>query len=329
MSIVTPIVLGTSPNAITLDIKNVETARHAAFGRDNSRITVAYKLPWADTYKARRLLLGETTRKLFGATPYLSRDPLPHQWIETEARNLYATAITGVEGIGSTTQPDCYDEVMMTVNYEQLPFDVRPDTDADIIADVGFPDAAPDESKLLRWVEFGDRHSTGRLIKAYAAGLVFCNSAVAGVPNPALGAYAPDDKRPVMNGALMPIYEDTIPLVWHQVPLEYAPLQAAADMQNKMNSVAFVIGNVTYPIYTLLFMGVRLVRTRLPQTWDGTFPDLTRAVNLQYEFKYQREGWDAMPDALKTMGWYRVRGLREPTRKMLGEDDFKKLFRPT
>jgi hypothetical protein len=305
------------------EVVNIQSAVNQQWGRDNSRITVIYKIAWANRFVARALLLGMTTRQTAAVpahvpavVPYLSRNPLPHQWIEAESQNLYCTAITNTEGLVPITQPFCYEEALITCNYEQLPFDVR--SDASITVDF------PDEAGLERWVEFGDRHSTGRLIKAYGLGAVFCNEPGAALPNPALAAGAADPRRPVMNGQLYPIYEDTIPYVWHQVPLEFAPLSVAADMQNKMNSITFD----GYPPRTLLYMGYRLVRTRLPQTWDGFFPDTTRAVNIQYEMKYQRNGWDKMPDPIQMMRWYPVRMSRDLAKTMLEEDDFANLFRP-
>lgn len=304
------------------EVLNIQTAANQTWGRDNSRITVIYKIAWADRFVARALLLGETRREeitIAGpiVVPYLTRNPLPHQWIEAEADNLYCTAITNTEGLVPQTQPTCYQQAMITCNYEQLPFDVMDDAG---VTTGGFPD----EATLLRWVEFGDRHSTGRLIKAYGLGAVFCNQPDAALPNPAIAAGAADPNRPVMNGQLYPIYEDTIPYVWHQVPIAYAPFTVAADMQNKMNSVEFD----GYPARTLLYMGYRPVRTRLPQVWDGAFPDLTRAVNIQYEFKYQRNGWDKMPDPIQMMRWYPVRMSRDLAKTMLEEDDFANLFRP-
>lgn len=283
----------------TFKVMNV-TPLNQQWGRDDSRVTVEYKIPWASRFVARSLLLGTTSRVDRGANAYLHRN-LPHAWIEDGANQLYATKITDTRGLGTKTEPVCYDEAAIKVQYEGLPFEVVNDESLPSVNGV------PDEGSLKRYVELGERSTEGRIIQSYGSGMVFAGTT-----------------RGVANGWPFPYYEETFSLVWHEVPLACVPWTTISGMMNKMNSAAFGLQTLcgVYPLRTLLFIGCQPTFTRLSDD------KLTRAVNLKFKFKYNRFRWDYLPDPKFSNTWTRVVSSKDAAKTLFEEDDFTKLFRP-
>ena len=304
-------------NTVEFKIMNIESLNQQ-WGLDESRVTVQYRIPWDKRFLARDLLLGRTTVETIPRI-HLSRI-LPHEWIEDEEgsniaeRKLFAARITNTRGYGTRTEPDCYDEAIITVIYEDLDYFLA--EDYEILTTQGEGESAteaPDESLLKRYVELAERSYEGRIIQAYGTGARYAEAD--GTINNAIS-------RPVMQGAPFPHYEESFTLVWHQVPIEIVPWSRISAMTNKINSVSFGdadLGGI-HAIRTLMFVGCKPVFTRLPNQ--------ARAVNLHYKFKKNRRRWDYLPDPSRQNEWFRVVMNSDNTKTLFEEDDFAKLFKP-
>jgi hypothetical protein len=297
---------------VEFEIISVESL-NMQWGLDDSRITVQYRIPWEDRFIARDLLLGRTT---VGNAPsaHLKRT-LPHKWLEDVSASgppentIYAVRVSNTVGLEKLDQPDCYAYAVITVVYEGLPYDVVPD--ADIINSTS---GVTDESSLKRWVELGDRSTDGRILQSFGLGLIYCNQ-----------NDVPDNSRAVRDGAPFPYFEQTLSLVWHQVPRNVVPWTLYSEMTNKMNQSAFGAAELcgVYPPRTLLFAGATPVFTRLPNQ--------TRAINVKLKFRHNPRRWDYLPDPAADFQWRRVVMRHRPNnvqRTLFEEDDFQKLFRP-
>ncbi len=245
---------------------------------------------------------------LSGATPYLHRS-LPHQWPENEPiavpSQLFCQKITGTKGLGTVSEADGnWTHAQITAVYQDSPFDYCTDAETENAGIV-------DESSLLRYVEFGDVDSEGRIITSFGLGAVYCN------PDSAMSMPgSPDLSRGVLNGTPFPYYEQTVRYIWHQIPMAYAPRAIAFAMVNKLNNAPFDV----YTVRELMLVSVKPRRVRLP--------DMTRALNMEYTFKYNPNKWDHLPDPVHGMRWDKVVRLDDTTKILCEEDDFNKLFRP-
>ncbi len=302
---------------VFFDVSNIESAANQQWGNDDSRITVKYKVLWSQRYSARLCLLGQTRRvpAAGGFGVYLSRS-LPHAWIEDEAKFLYCIKITDTKGLGTQREGVTYDHAQITCVYQDLPYDVRADDDPLVAGIVAPYIGKPDEGyRLSRWIDVGKRDIEGRIIQSYGSSACYCGAR--DVPN----STTINTTRPVLNGRPFPFYEETITYIWHQVPVAAAPLAFASSTVNKINLTSFDI----YAENTLMFIGVNIVRTRLP--------DQQRAYNLEYKFKYNRKGWHRLPDPITfdAAGGPRYDVVRMVSNHAVGlfeTAEFATLFRP-
>lgn len=265
--------------AVVFAIDNNQTAAKEQWGINEARITVKYQVPWPQRFVARKLLLGSAVKQFLFATPYIHRT-MPHRWIETTNPDLalYASQVTDTEGLETKGEPACYVTARITVVYSHLPYLLRTD---DLM---GSP---PDESAydstrgmFVRFVERNPGQREGRLINAVGgpgkgSGMVFC----------ADGTWI-NDERPVMNGTPTPYFEETVSFTWHQVPENCVPWDLYSDSLNKINTATFA-GRAAR---TMMFVGMQETFVRLA---DGG-----RGWNIALKWKYNRRGWDMLPDPL-------------------------------
>lgn len=303
---------------VVFRIDNNQSAVNEQWGLNDTRITVKYQVPWQSRFLARDLLLGTVDRAVatvgLVAKPYLRRT-LPHKWIEGEtskAPELYCSQITNTEGLDVKQEPGCYATARITAVYSHLPYLLASDA---LIAPAGFPDESTfDTSKgmFVRFIERNPPTSEGRLLQSFGAGYVYCDTA----------GTTPQNGRPVMNGTPFPYFEETMPFTWHLVPESYAPWTFISDSLNKINSATFM----GKPARTLMFLGCEPTFIRMS---NGD-----RAWNLKYKFKYNRYGWDKLPDPLAprpsgTVQWFRVVQRGGTAADILfSEVDFADFFRP-
>lgn len=296
----------TSGETCEFEVMNIESLNQQ-WGRDDSRITVQYKILWSKRFVARRLLLGTTKVTATAGTAHLTRT-VPHSWIESDidpvSGTLYATKITNTRGLETLAQPSCYRHAIITVVYEDLPYVVRPDDAVLTTTQATVP--IPDESTLRRWIEFGPRTGEGRIIQSYGAGAIYS-----------------DNNKPVLNGNPFPYYEETFTLIWHQVPWNFVPWSRLSTSVNKINSTSFYYGAAN----TIMFVGFDPVMTRLPNDTGQAGIDRTRAANVKMKFKYNVNGWNRLPDPTRSYRWYPVVMKHDPTKTLFDTMDFASLFR--
>lgn len=294
---------------IAFDVMNVEPWSYR-FGQNDSQLIVTYQVAYANRFKAKDALLGKTTYAVnsAGDRPYLSR-LAPHRWpeqianvpIEVFCKNA---AITGFETLDEADGN--YYLAKLVATYQASQFDYLDDSQM-IVGNGG----VPDEADLTRMVDIGEPETEARIIHAFGLGAVYCNADDAMV-----SPGAPDLKRGVANGWPFPFHEETLSYTWMQVPQKYAPLQLASQMVNKINNAPFDV----YSARTLMLVGRKPHRC--------TLPDMTRAYNIEYRFKYNPKKWDHLPDPQKNMAWYKVVSYADTSKILFEEADFKTLFRP-
>lgn len=285
--------------SVRFEISNVQSAVEYSGGQDNSRLVVTYRVPWSSRHKARLLLLGSTNiREGFGRK-YLARIP-PHKWIEDEVNQVYCKAVTRIVGLEPVDEPDCYVFALITALYEDLPYDVATD------ADMG---AVPDESTFLRMVEYGDREAKSTVINAMGAGFVYKERVVP--PQPERPSV-----RPYLLGTPFREIEEHIEIIWHQVPVVNSPDSIITGMLNKINNAPFY--NRT--VYTMMLIGAKPIRTRLP--------NMTRAYNWKFTFAHKPTGWHKAPDISDSLRYLEIVSARDNTKFMFETGDFATLFRP-
>jgi hypothetical protein len=329
--------------SVLLKIINVESPV-SSHGQDNTRITVTYKCKWELRFEAVIGLLGDTkyvrstgvvsSDTGIAHTGYLSRKN-PHRWIEDfyydpngRTSFLYCKAISRVAGETAqiplasqglvlnrndgnvyinSTSPEAVDQpfvnAIITAVYEGLPYEIKEDRDPDIIDPTV---NVPDESRLRRYVEYGEPEVHATLKKGLGSAYQYATPSLNGTPPSNMkgvgvgrlvykeigGAtwWVPGDRsvpaRIVTMGKLYPWHEISIPYTWHHIPRENAPLGIAFNMVNKINETAFDI----FPRFTLMLTKVSPKSIRLPSG--------KRGWNITYVFKHNPRGWHKEIDPL-------------------------------
>lgn len=249
-------------------------------GKDNSRQTVVYWVPWADRNIAKILLLGNATlTSSFDSKPYFHRD-LPHT-IPWEGGNgwLYASTVTKTEHRtqkeqGASGGPT-YERAYLSVTYEGLPYEVATDLEA---YNSGY--ATVDESGMRRFVSIVPDYKTRMLLTERGS------YEWADLTNPTIGQTP---RRVMYSKQPLPLNEIEYTITWHQIPYANIPWTAIEEGCNSSNQYAYGPGN-RWGVGKMLFRGLAT------QPKLGWLPSGVRSADLAYKFTYQKSGVNSFPD---------------------------------